>query len=346
MESKRRGDVRIEALRIVGALSVFAYHYVGDALAVLGTGAHGSWWWQALRYGSGSFGVAMFVVISGATLTWAWPRAQTAIGFIRRRLTALLPLYWWIAVPLIVVALAAHRMPLTDLWKVPVWLSGLGIVSPATFFPVVDGWWYMTLAVQLVVVYPMLRRLFDRIGAAPFLLLSAAVTVASAWGLLALGLGYATPGFFGSRLVEFAVGMTLGSLIAPGGRAWPGWATTGAGALALTVCALALPGAPTQIVVAPILVCLVVGAIGNVREGRAAGAITALGALTYAFYLSHSPWAKPVLEALSRAVSPQVAAAIGAPVCLVLAVLVAWGFHSSFTWASRRLGTSVQVRHV
>lgn len=333
MTTARRGDRRIELLRVIGALSVFSYHFMGDVETVLRPAFVRSPVWGAVREGSGPFGVSLFVVISGIVFTWSWSRASSSADFARQRLAALFPLFWWIAVPLILLALAAHRMPSADLWKVPIWLSGLGILSSATFFPVIDGWWYMTLALQLVLVYPMLRRTQDRLGVEVFVLGSAVVTAVSVWALRTFGWDYGIGGFVGSRLLEFAVGMTIGKYLRVGARGWPRATVLAAVVVALAACATGLPGTSLRIALAPAVVWLTVGIVGN-ASGSFGRWVTAAGSLSFAFYLSHSPWAKPVLASLARVASPAMATALGGVLALAVGVLVAWGFQSFFVWAN------------
>jgi peptidoglycan/LPS O-acetylase OafA/YrhL len=328
-----RGDTRIELLRVIGALSVFSYHLMGDAETVLRPTFASGQVWAAIREGSGPFGVGIFIVISGIVFTWSWPRADGSADFVRRRLRSIFPIFWWVAVPMVLAALAAHMMSPADLWKVPIWLSGLGIVSPTTFFPVVDGWWYMTLALQLVLAYPMLRRAQDGLGAEAFVLVSAVATVASVWALRALGWDYAVGGFVGSRLLEFAIGMTIAKYVGAGIRGWPRATALAAMVVALAACAAVQGGVPLRIALAPAVVCLTVGAVGNL-PGSLGRWVAAAGSLSFAFYLSHSPWAKPILAFMTREASSTVAIALGGVLAFAVAGLVALGFQRSFLWAN------------
>jgi peptidoglycan/LPS O-acetylase OafA/YrhL len=329
VNTQGRSDTRVELLRVLGALSVFAYHFMGDAETTLRPVLAHDAVWSAVRHGSGPFGVSLFIIISGVVFTWSWQRAGRPVQFVRRRLGSLYSLYWWIALPLIVLALATHRMPMSEAWKVPLWLGGLGILSPSTFFPVVDAWWYMALALQLVLLYPLLRRLQDGIGLQGFMIGAAVVSIASTWALTALGLTYAVAGFIGSRLAEFAFGMTIGRTVGTGARAWPRVSVLLAMGLALGVCILGLPQLRTHIALALTIALLSFGMIGN-ASGAVGKAAMAAGGLSFAFYLSHSPWAKPILTSVVGIGSTEVAIALAAGLSLAVAALVAWGFLSSF----------------
>jgi hypothetical protein len=270
-------------------------------------------------------------VITGVVLTWAWPRTSAPGKFIAKRVAALFPLYWWIAVPLIALALSTNRMLTAELWKVPFWLSGLGIVSPQTFFPIVDAWWYMTLALQLVVVFPLLRTAQGLLGTSAFVLGATLVSIVSFFGLRSLGLDYAVQGFIGCRLFEVATGMAIGTYRGPGERGWPPRETLLSIAVSATVFSVALPAAAIEVVLAPVVVLLAVWLVVNVR-GRFGRWASVAGGLTFAFYLSHSPWAKPILGRVAGAVPTVSGIALAGMVSLAVAILIALGFQMSFIW--------------
>lgn len=322
-------DVRIELLRVLGALSVFTYHFMGDVDTVLRPGFSDSLLWATIRHVSGPFGVSVFILVSGIVFGWAWSRPAGPVRFVQRRLKSLFPVYWWIALPLIGAALLTHRMGFGELWKTPIWLSGLGILSPRTFFPVVDGWWYMTLALQLAVSYPFLRKLQERIGDSWFLFFSAAVCTMSVLLLNAMGLQYAVAGFVGSRLLEFACGMVVGRHVSSGEKALPQWREL---LVLLLVCVAGVAVSRTLSGASALAVFVVVIVLAVMRNSQThlAHMVTTAGGLTFAFFLSHSPWAKPILTVLSSVTSTIGAMVAGGFVALTFAVLVAWFFKWSF----------------
>lgn len=322
----RAVDGRIGALRVLGALAVFLYHFMGDAEAVV-VGSPVGWPpWDAFSAGSGPFGVSVFIIVSGVVYTWAWQRSATPLMFVRRRLRSLIPLYWWVALPMIAVALVVGRLGAGDLWKVPFWLTGLGILSEPTFFPVVDGWWYMSLAVQLAVVYPILRRAQDRAGVTWFLVAAGAVAAVCGWAFLGMGLHRFAMAFVGSRLLEFAVGMTIGRSITAGASLIGSpldLVRIGAAATAL----LAVPhgGIPEAFAVVVVAMVLSTG-----QRLPYENCVATLGGLSFAFYLCHSPFAKPVLQALAVIESPEVRIICAGVIATGLALVVSWGFKASF----------------
>jgi peptidoglycan/LPS O-acetylase OafA/YrhL len=337
MRSVRNVDTRIELIRVVGALAVFTYHFMGDVEAVIQPSFAAAPTWVAIRELSGPYCVTLFIIVSGIVFSWSWARSEGARSFVRRRLSSLFPLYWWVALPLIALALVAGRMPTADLWKVPVWLSGLGIVSPLTVFPVADGWWYMTLALQLVLVFPVLRVVQDRIGDAGLLVSACAVTVISVWLLRGVGLRYATIGFVGSRLLEFAIGLVIGRRQAGVVRSWPRASTMAVAACAVAIYAVASGNSVWNVVLAPATVVLLIGLVPN-ADGMSGRWLIGAGGLSYAFYLSHSPWAKPLLTGIAGLGADQwLELGLSAALSLAVACVIAWGFLASFMWATTRL---------
>jgi peptidoglycan/LPS O-acetylase OafA/YrhL len=332
MSSGGRNDTRIELLRVIGALAVFVYHFMGDAETVLAPSLAALPAWRAVREGSGPY------------FSWSWPRAKGAWDSVRRRLRALFPLYWWVAVPLTGLALVAGRMPLSDLWKVPVWFAGLGILSPLTFFPVIDGWWYMTLALQLILIFPLLRRIQDRSGDAVLLVGSCAVTVGSVLLLRYAGLEYAVAGFVGSRCVEFSIGMVIGRRQGTGVRSWPTPLVAAMMLAALVLYAMVPSSGSWRVLFAPLTVVVLLGLVRNAGGSLGEG-ILAAGGLSFAFYLSHSPWAKPILGVVAAmGVAPWLAIGLGGAGSLVVACVIAWGFRTSFDVTEARLRRGIAHR--
>lgn len=320
--SQSRTDSRVEGLRVLGALAVFTYHFMGDAESVAGAG--GRWLWDTLRTGSGPFGVTLFIVLSGVVFSWSSREGQSWRAFVARRLRSLFPLYWWVAIPLVGVALVTGAMSWHEMWKVPIWLTGLGIIHPSTFFPLVDGWWYMTLALQLVLVYPLLRGIQNRVGWRGFLILSAAVSLASVMAFSSTRLSYLLMGFAGSRLLEFAVGMTLGVALGCGEtisrrKARCPWLLGAVAAIGFMS-----PGGIASALAA--LAAIVV--LGQLPDPGSV-VLRSAGAYSFAFFLSHSPWAKPILRHIAGG-GLTMRVIVAGMASLACATAAAWLFQSSF----------------
>ena len=133
---------------------------------------------NALRYLGwlGDAGVGVFLVVSGLGLTWAClgrdPGEPLDTGkYLRRRVGRVFPL--WIAAHVCILlgpAIAGYRVSLADS---QLYWSMLGIrVLPSQLYFGVSAWWYVTLLLQLYLVFPLLWRVMQSGGA---------------WGLVVLG---------------------------------------------------------------------------------------------------------------------------------------------------------------
>ena len=247
----------------------------------------------------------------------------------RRRLARLFRLYWWVAVPLTALALAAGRLEVGNLWKVPLWLMGLGVLSRSTFFPVVDGWWYISLAAQVVLVAPGLLLLVRRFGVGRTAFAAAAVSQICVLLVVRIGASYLVQGFVGCWLFELTIGMALGI---PGGLAR--WSIVDRAVVALVAATLLL-ASPDVNGVRLVAIALVALALTLPSTGEHRG-IRWAGSLTFAFYLAHSPWAKLVLAAFAG-LSPQFAVVLALPLSLLVALVAAVIFRETCRRVPRAL---------
>ncbi|MCC6640055.1 MAG: acyltransferase [Deltaproteobacteria bacterium] len=166
----------------------------------------------------GSQAVAVFVLLSGLGLTYALgTSARPASGWrvwYRQRLLRLFPMYWAAHLVWLVSPFVARTDPVD--WRFLASLAGDRVWPPGLFYYANPAWWFFGLIVQLYLVYPLLAALLHRLGPALFLAAAAAFTVASRWLLLdvieANGI-FVQGAFFGSRLWEFAAGMSLALLL-------------------------------------------------------------------------------------------------------------------------------------
>ena len=225
--SGRHADIsgrhaNIEAARGVAILAVFGYHFVGfwraaGGAAGFGGAPHGLE--RRLWLYGGTWGVSVFVVVSALVLVRALDESSGLLTFYRRRLLRIFPLFWWIAVPLMGLAFAVGRMQANQLWKVPFWLTGTEILWPGRLWPVTAAWWFVTLIVQIYLVFPLLVVVARRFGPAPLMGLALVVNLVSLTlaqhGDRVFGSGAASfigLAFVGCRLVEVAAGVSLGLL--------------------------------------------------------------------------------------------------------------------------------------
>jgi peptidoglycan/LPS O-acetylase OafA/YrhL len=166
----------------------------------------------------GFHAVAVFLVVSGFGLTYALAKTGNPDGgwgrWYRSRLLRLFPMYWLAHLIYLVSPFVARPEAIDYRF----WLSLVGDrVYPieSIFYYANPAWWYFGLLLELYLVFPLLFRLLQRLGPARFLVICGLATVVSRLLLLLVipvhGY-YVQGGFFGARLWEFALGMTLGLL--------------------------------------------------------------------------------------------------------------------------------------
>ena len=191
---------------------IFLYHFGADYQRIVGSvSAAGLSPWLAITAHPdlAVWAVSLFVILSGLSFTLAsHGSASRRPQYARRAVRILAPL-WVIAVPYLAAGLALGEMSTGDLWKVPIWLLGLGVVSPATFFPVSKAWWYVTLALQCALVMPLILGLVRRLGLTRVIALLIVTELASLWliGLLPPEWHYLRMGLVLARLIEISVGV-------------------------------------------------------------------------------------------------------------------------------------------
>jgi peptidoglycan/LPS O-acetylase OafA/YrhL len=252
----------------------------------------------------GSQAVAVFLLLSGFGLTYALGESlRPAAGWrswYRHRLLRLFPMYWVAHVVWLVSPFAARTDPVD--WRFLASLLGDRIWPPSLFYYANPAWWFFGLILQLYLVFPLLAQLLRRLGPGRFLLACAAFTIASRALLLfvleANG-NFVQGAFFGSRLWEFAAGMSLGLALRRDREHMLGW-LLGAPGLAAGMALYALgfwsyrPGFSftcTDGLVGMGLFALLANANrGLLRLPGPRRPLLFLGAFSYGFYLLHQPY--------------------------------------------------------
>lgn len=166
----------------------------------------------------GFHAVAVFLVLSGFGLTYALAKEGDPrdgwLGWYRKRLLRLFPMYW-VAHLLYLVSPFVARPESID-YRFVLSLLGDRIYPIYTIFYYMNpALWFFGLLLQLYLVFPILYRALRRLGPARFLALCGVLTLGIRYVLIfvlqAHG-AYIQGAFFGSRLGEFAAGMALGAL--------------------------------------------------------------------------------------------------------------------------------------
>lgn len=292
-----------DVIRVLAAGAIFVFHFAGG-YARLGDGGPSG----AVRFIESHFSywaIAAFVVLSGFSLALGRLQAeeQHYRRYVSRRLTRLFAPYWTVAVPLIVIGFARGEAPTRALWKVPIWLLGLGPISPETYLPISQVWWYVSLALQISLLVPLVAWSCRRLGVLTTTILALGVNAVALqviaiapdrWNPLTQGLVFA-------RLAEVMVGVVAASiLLSRRSRA-------GRPVRELLCALLLVAGAPilwrlgartdafTFAVLAAVFVACAFFMTGAARPRRW---LAAAAALTYVFFLSHAPLTGYVLTAL------------------------------------------------
>jgi peptidoglycan/LPS O-acetylase OafA/YrhL len=167
---------------------------------------------------TGFHAVSVFLVLSGFGLSYSLarpgrPRPAWSQWY-RSRLVRLFPMYW-VAHLVYLVSPFQARFDTLDYRFVLSFLGDRVVPIGTIFYYFNPALWYFGLLLELYLVYPLLFVALQRLGAARFLLLAAAVTIAARWALVIefpVNPAWVQGGFFGCRLWEFALGMAAGAL--------------------------------------------------------------------------------------------------------------------------------------
>ncbi len=312
---------QIEVLRVLAMAGVFFFH-IWSVIPEVGTKTFlGPLIGDVLA--QGYLGVVAFNAISGFVLTLPLAARGGGLGlsagrFFRRRFGRICPQYYlalalWSAVALLTASAGAS----------PLWRAFLEhalfvhTLDPARFYAIVPALWWMGLLAQFYLFYPLVLRLFSRLGAGRAMLAIAAFCF-GVWGLLEFLAGRFPDGPFGlwaymiyfnlpARLPEFAMGVYLAFWwvarhsapvhvqAASGPTGIPRFLILSGAAIvavALTVACkggLPLPAAHFLICVSCLLVVAALFSLPVTARLGETRLVARLGALSYSFYLIHQP---------------------------------------------------------
>jgi peptidoglycan/LPS O-acetylase OafA/YrhL len=253
----------------------------------------------------GFHAVAVFLVLSGFGLTYSLAKTGNPdggwIGWYRGRLLRLFPMYWLAHLIYLVSPFVTRLEPL-DYRFVLSFLGDRIYPVDSIFYYLNAAWWYFGLLVQLYLVFPILFRLLQKLGAVWFLVLCGVVTLGSRYLLLNVlsAHGYYVQGaFFGARLWEFAAGMVLGLLYRRHQVVTEEWLFTGLTFLAgVVVYTLGLYSYATilsytvtdALIGTGLFIILAHVALWSGLLPRLGGMLAYVGAYSYGLYLLHQPY--------------------------------------------------------
>ncbi len=166
---------------------------------------------------TGDQGVSVFLILSGFGLTWGL-LARGQVGplplgrFYLRRAARVYPLWWGANALALAIGFLVPAFFNITLWEYLLNLAGIRITSGA-LYALVPAWWYITLLIQLYLVYPVLWSGLGRLGAARLLLVAAAVALPirllGLWAFTDYLDAWSRGALFITRLPEFVLGISL-----------------------------------------------------------------------------------------------------------------------------------------
>jgi peptidoglycan/LPS O-acetylase OafA/YrhL len=254
----------------------------------------------------GYHAVGLFLILSGWALMESTSR-RAASGPIKwsawyiARLIRLYPVYWAAHLVYLISPFVARLEPVDS--RIILSLLGLRFIDISRNFNYLNAaWWYFSLLIQLVLMFPLLFWVARRMNPWVFLLLASTVGFFARYMLLIVypqNGAWLVGGLALCRLPEFALGMTLGTLYSQSPERADKFFLGGAGLLTgLILYPLALElyaNCFTYIFVdcATGVCCLlvVVGLAGPLcRLPTPAKAIAVVGAYSYGIFLIHQPY--------------------------------------------------------
>lgn len=328
-------SVYIDGARIVGAALIFLFHFGDDYAKVFGPTPMARLV-RPLVQPLANWGITLFIVISGFSLTAALAVRRYRFGkWASRRIQRLLIPLWIVAVPYLCAAFIVREFGLADLWKLPVWLSGLGVLSPATFSPPTEAWWYVSLALQLALLAPALWYVLDKTGPLVTAAACSLVTVAWLWWVLQLPWQwhYLSLGAAPARLGEFALGMVAAWYATRQPTRRDALALVGSAALLVGSAYFAqrLGGRAPTVAMVTIALLLVTSCVAGSLESDSPRAVALVAEATYVFYLTHSPASRVTMEVANKF-------GVQNPPLLVLACLCTASIVAAlFVWLDHRV---------
>lgn len=317
---RRRLD-SLTGLRWIAAFAVFGFHLrlagltddplLDDALDVL--------------FSSGSSGVPFFFILSGMVLTWSARPGGSATTFWRHRVARVAPnhVVTWLAVAAMMTIAGvgvAIEPAVVGLLLLQSWVP-----DASYYFAVNTPAWSLSCELAFYAVFPVLLPLMRRVPPSRLAHLVVGL-VAAIWlvPLLSLSMSDSLAYWFvwifpGTRLLEFALGIAVGLLVASGGWRGPSLRTSAALSLVAYLC---VPLAPERWgwvawTAGPFALLIGAAASADGRENRRSflrsRPMVWLGTVSFAFYLVH----QPVIGVVGRLVGED------APVPVAVAAMVA-----------------------
>lgn len=287
------------------------------------------WFHASEGYGgisSGMVGVSLFYLLSGFVMAWTDHPDDTAKAFYQRRLARVYPAYvtaFIIAITLKVLGSELARIDLVALTLLQSWYP-----SRTVYFAADAVFWSLSCEAFFYLVFPVLRRVIQRLRPAGVIALAVGATTISLsiavtgsllpdspltrWAVIVLPL---------FRLPEFVLGVALGSLVVRGWRLRLPLSVAVALAAVALVAAMWAPMllsryAVTLVPFALLVVALACSDLNGRKTLLTTKPIVALGNWSYSFYLLHAMALSVSFDLFGRALPGQAFAAVAAGLAL------------------------------
>lgn len=317
---------QVDWLRALAAFGVFVFHVSGLAgfpKFVLPAFNLGTRHFSHVPsfFTLGATGVNLFFVLSGFCLALQqWRKGNTTIegralrNYARNRVARIVPAYWAAVLFSAVIAICLGSVVRKLLLTTSLHLLFLHGFDPYSFLSLNGALWSMAIEVQFYFCFPVLLRVYHKLGAGRFLLLlgSASVSYRLLVGVLPLPtqpisgielsslLSYQLPG----RILEFALGMWLADAYLHRRDEWRAWFRWGwIPILPLALWTRAAGPRPLADPMMGLLYCAITGSTVFVMGVRTGGFTSwvekqaaTLGRASYSFFLIHVP----VIDVVAR----------------------------------------------
>lgn len=321
-----------DGVRVGAVLLIFLFYFGPNWAHATSTEPSAAWRFISEHFAQ--WGIAAFVVLSGFALALTLSTSRRPYGsYISHRLARILAPFWMVAIPFSLAGFALGEEAWRNIWKLPVWLLGLGPVNPATHEPISAAWWYVSLALQISLLMPLLMRLRRSLGLIPVTVFAVGLNavVLAAVELIRPEWVHLTQGLVLSRLAELTIGMAAAELVL-----WIRGSRRDRLRLVEAGCCLGFIMAVSPLLdklgswttwraVMVLTALFALGALLGGRQGRAHAATRRLAwaaAISYCFYLTQAPVSKYTGRLLVKAGIDTIYVAL--PVALIVCVLVAW----------------------
>jgi peptidoglycan/LPS O-acetylase OafA/YrhL len=301
-----------------------------SALSVL----RGAWWYVS---GLGFHAVGAFIILSGWTLMQSTMRRADAGpiawgSWYGGRFLRLYPMYWVAHLVYLLSPFVARLEPVDS--RIILSLLGLRFIDITMNFMYLNAaWWYFSMLIQLVAIFPLLFYAARVLGPWFFLALACAIgflvrylilDVYPQHGFWLLG------GFAVCRLPEFALGMALGAWHARSSSRAESFLLRGVGLVvgvvlypfALKLYANGITYVFCDFATGTCCFLVIAGLAGFISRWNSPAKIFALiGAYSYGLYLIHQPY----VIWLGLHIRPQPIWSFLLIFVVILAALTAWG---------------------